>query len=263
MEYPLCIRGEAREFEARIVPVGADEVIVIVRDITESKRALDQLRLTEYRLNEAQRIAKIGSWERDLTTNEVWWSAEIYRMLEIDRDDAPATFATFLSRVHVDDRPNVMTRVADAERTGEPYVSYFRLSLPSGALRTVYDRAFVVFDAGGVPTRMIGTVQDISEQVELEQELVTVRERAPLGARRLPADGVDPGLRRLSLGLEKLTESLTAARAEQAGRLAQLEKSLLTLQDELRRALSAMSSSSGADPQRQRRPDDGLRRSPP
>lgn len=234
MEYPLEVRNETREYESRIVPASDDEVVVIIRDVTENKRAVDQLRLTEFRLNEAQRVARIGSWERDLVTNEVWWSPEIYRLLEVEPDESGPSFAVFFNRVHPDDRANVLARVTEAERSGEPYVSYHRVVLPSGTVRTFYDRAFVVFDTAGRPARLVGTVQDISEQAELEHEMValevskrqTPAQREQSAQRRSDKDGYEGlghALTAVSLGLAALAERLAQDRVEQQQAIERLE----------------------------------------
>ena len=75
-----------------------------LQDITQRKATEAALSLTEMRYREAQRIAKIGNWEWDLATNGSWWSEELYRILEEDPNEYPATFDNFLVKVHPDDR---------------------------------------------------------------------------------------------------------------------------------------------------------------
>ena len=75
-----------------------------VQDVTEQRAAEAALRRSDLRYREAQRLAKIGSWEWDLATNTSWWSEELYRILEEDPSRYPAAFENFIAKVHPEDR---------------------------------------------------------------------------------------------------------------------------------------------------------------
>ena len=93
----------------------------IARDITERNRSrealeksertlrelADQLESERKRLVEAQTLAKVGSWHTDLVTTKVIWSAETYRIFDVDMDTVDLDHQSFLARVHPDDRDAV------------------------------------------------------------------------------------------------------------------------------------------------------------
>ena len=63
------------------------EIVGLGKDITEEKARAEEARQTAVRLAEAQRVAKIGSWEMDILNDQIWWSEESYRIFGFERDD--------------------------------------------------------------------------------------------------------------------------------------------------------------------------------
>ena len=135
-----------------------------LRDITEHKRAENALRESKTRLAEAQRIAHIGHWDWNIASNELAWSDEIYRIFGLAPEQFGATYEAFLESVHPDDRDGVTNAVDAALRERNPYDIDHRIVWPNGTLRWVHERAEVAYDAEGRATRMLGTVQDITER---------------------------------------------------------------------------------------------------
>ena len=141
---------------------------VLSHDITERKDTSERLRLSEARLKEAQSLAGLGSWERGIATNEAWWSDEIYRILGVDPQESKATFKTYLERVHPDDRQGVIEAAERAAQGSGIYDTEHRIVLPDGEVRIVHDRAKVVFDDAGSPSRMTGTMHDITDRKQAQ-----------------------------------------------------------------------------------------------
>jgi len=147
--------------------------VAIVRDITARKRVEEALRKSEAQLKEAQRLAHIGSWELDLTTNHLDWSDEIYRTFELDRERFGASYEAFLDLVHPDDRSAVHHAYTDSVRDKTPYEIVHRLLMPDGRVKYVQERCETIYDAAGQPQRSFGTVQDVTESIGLAQREAT------------------------------------------------------------------------------------------
>lgn len=136
----------------------------IYEDITERKRDEEKLRYTQAMLTEAQRIARLGNWDWDIANDTLAWSDEIYRIFGLMPQQFGATYEAFLESVHPEDRSLVTGAVDRALRNEAPYTIDHRVLLPDGSVRHVHERAETTFDADGKPLRMLGIVEDITEQ---------------------------------------------------------------------------------------------------
>ncbi|MDH4190791.1 MAG: ATP-binding protein [Betaproteobacteria bacterium] len=121
------------------------------------------LRLSVARLNEAQRIARIGSWELDLVDGRLTWSDEIFNLFEIDKRQFGATYEAFLNAIHPEDRDAVNAAYTRSLETQTPYEISHRLLMADGRIKHVHEHCESDFDASGKPLRSVGTVQDISD----------------------------------------------------------------------------------------------------
>ena len=122
-------------------------------------------------LAEAQRIARLGSWEVDLVTNTVSWSRELYRLFAVPLEEQPS-YGALLARTHPDDREATAEAVRVTLEEHEPFVIEHRIVLPDGTERWIRSRGRVELDATGRPERLLGTAQDIMEQKTAEEALV-------------------------------------------------------------------------------------------
>lgn len=143
-----------------------------VRDHSAQQRLVTDLRHRELQLAEAQSIARMGSWERDVADGVLRWSDELYRVLEVD----PATFVpavdSFFERVHPDDRGTAMKSYQEMLEGHDSIDVDVRLvQRPGVPIRWVRIRGRVTRGADGQPVRLGGTVQDVTEEKEVEQGL--------------------------------------------------------------------------------------------
>jgi len=125
----------------------------------------------EARLNEAQRIARIGSWELDPAHNRLTWSDEIFRIFGIEPRRFGASYEAFLDAVHPDDRESVDRAYTESVKSRIPYSIVHRLLMADGSVKYVHERCETRYDPQGNPLRSLGTVEDITERVLAEQAL--------------------------------------------------------------------------------------------
>lgn len=144
----------------------------ILRDISERKAAEAALRRERSQLTEAQAVAHIGSWNIQMPDGELSWSAEHYRILGIDPQQALPSLSDFLSMVHPDDRQRLRQHIeADMARQteGTNRIEY-RIVTEQG-VRHLEARANLEKDARGQVVRIFGTTMDITEAVQAEEQL--------------------------------------------------------------------------------------------
>ncbi len=152
------------------------------QELADRKRAEAALRKSEASLREAQRIARLGNWEWNVVRNELAWSDEIYSMFGLEPEQFNATYEAFLERVHPADREKVEQAVGQSLKTGQPYGIDHRVVRPDGGQRVVREQAEVFRDENGKTVRMVGTVQDITEQKRIEAEFLRAQRMDGIGA---------------------------------------------------------------------------------
>ena len=142
--------------------------IHVARDITESKRAEQELQESQKDLNRAQSVAKTGSWRLDVHRNQLLWSDETYRMFGIPKGK-PLAYEDFLGTVHPDDREFVDQRWQAALR-GEPYDIEHRI-VANGEVVWVREKAELEFSKDRALLGGFGTVQDVTERRQIQDKL--------------------------------------------------------------------------------------------
>jgi len=142
----------------------------VKEQVAELEKAYDSLKESENGLAEAQRMAHIGNWDWDLVTNNMYWSDEMYSIFGLIPRESDSSYDVILSRTHPDDREYVDNAVKKASK-GEPFDIGHRIVLADGTERVVHAQGEVIFDKTNTPVRMIGTVQDITEQKRAEETL--------------------------------------------------------------------------------------------
>ncbi|QDX81415.1 hypothetical protein B9N43_09260 [Denitratisoma sp. DHT3] len=178
-------------------------VLGIGRDITAAKRADERIRASLDRLNEAQRIAMLGSWTLDLRSNHLEWSDEIYRIFEIDPATFSASYQGFLDAVHPEDRQRVDEVFSDCLKNGSAYEIIHRLLLADGRVKHVHERGEIRYAADGTPSMVQGTVQDVTERKQSEERI-----------HRLAYYDALTGLPNRSLLMDRMTQVMAAGRRQ-------------------------------------------------
>jgi len=172
-----AVRADGSEFPvelaiARIPLVGPPSFTGYLRDITERKRAEQELRRSEAFLAEAQHLSRIGSFSWLVPTDEITWSEQLYRIFQIDRD-AQVTFELIATRIHPEDLSLFQEHIERSRRDRSDVRLEFRLQMPDGAVKYVHAAAHIRGDHGQL--EYIGAVQDVTERRSSEEALSKAR----------------------------------------------------------------------------------------
>lgn len=147
--------------------VGASK---ISRDITERKRAEEEIRVSEERLRIALDAGQIGVWDWNLTTGELKWSDKVYEINGV----SPATFIpnleNFRSLIHPEDSKWVRDLLQKAIKGKGQFNAVFRILPPNGEERWIKTSALITRDKKGKPSHMLGATSDITKEKKVEQD---------------------------------------------------------------------------------------------
>jgi signal transduction histidine kinase len=164
--------GEVVEFVGTLVDVTDQHLarMALERENAKRLRAEDDLRRSEAFLAEGQRISRTGSWAWNVTTGELWWSAEHFRILGLDPNATTPSYELFVDRIHPEDRPTVEETLYKAVRDSSHFQRDFRIVTPDGATKYVHSLGRAAAnDANN--TEFIGTVMDVTERRIAEEAL--------------------------------------------------------------------------------------------
>jgi diguanylate cyclase (GGDEF)-like protein/PAS domain S-box-containing protein len=139
--------------------------------------AENAVRRSEQRLNEAQLLAGVGSWEWDVANDRVTWSPGLFRIYRLDPADFDPSYGGFLSRVHPEDKARVADEIARSLDHKRAFEFDYRASLPDGSVARLHTIGHVETDAEGRAIYMVGSCQDVTAQREAEAQLRASEER--------------------------------------------------------------------------------------
>src|SRR6202140_2685064 len=135
----------------------------------ERKRAEEALRQSEAYLAEAQRLSKTGSFGWCVTTGEIRWSEETFRIFQYDRSTKP-TVELVLQRVHPEDAAFVQRTIEHASQDANDFDHEYRLVMPDGSIKYVHVVAHALSDeSNGI--EFVGAVMDVTERKRAEKKL--------------------------------------------------------------------------------------------
>ena len=122
-------------------------------------------------LEEAQRIAQMGSWELEVATRQITWTQQMFRLAGLDSDQSTLVLDQPLRITHPRDLTRLQQTVEQAISHGIPYELEHRIVRPDGEARYVVSRGEPIFDCQGQVIRLVGTVTDITSRKRLEQQI--------------------------------------------------------------------------------------------
>ncbi|WP_028375457.1 PAS domain S-box protein [Leeuwenhoekiella sp. MAR_2009_132] len=150
----------------------------ISSDITERKKAQNELIRKNQLLNFAEEITKIGHWQWDIVNDRIKWSNNLFNIFEIDNTTSNLKFDTYLNFVHPDDKVLVTTNFQNAINNNG-FENFNHRIKTNGKTKTIQLIGKVFKNEKGIVTEMIGTCQDVTEQKMAENKFRGLLESAP------------------------------------------------------------------------------------
>ncbi|GJD99266.1 PAS domain S-box protein [Methylobacterium isbiliense] len=167
----LAAKGQAIVEKGRTV-----RFVGTVRDITESRRAEQELRETEERYRLASRATNDAIWDWSLASDHIRWNEAVQTLFGYAEDEVGASGSWWKSHIHPDDRERVKTSIyAVINGDGEHWSDEYRFLRADGTYADILDRGYVLRNGRGGPVRMIGAMLDITarKRAEEHQRLLT------------------------------------------------------------------------------------------
>jgi PAS domain S-box-containing protein len=155
-----------------VVSFGGEKYLLSsMHDITENKRAEEERRRSEEYIREGQRLSHTGSWAWNVSTGDLFWSEEHYRIFGLDPDNFKLTLEAAVKFIHPEDQSTATQAFEGATSEGRDFEWDLRIVRPDGTIRYVHSLAHPVFDESGELTEYVGTIMDTTERKLAEDAL--------------------------------------------------------------------------------------------
>lgn len=150
--------------ENRIYPTSDGGLAVFQRYVSDRKRAEEERRRSEAYLAAGQRLSHTGSWAWNVSTGELFWSEEHFRIFGVDSEKKKPSYETFFEMVHSEDRLSLKQGFERAVRDTADFDVEYRILLPDSSIKHIHSLAHPVFNEFGDLTEYVGTVIDTTER---------------------------------------------------------------------------------------------------
>ncbi len=166
--------------------------LYLVKSKRESAKIIARGARSEKRLEETQRIAKMGYWEWDIHTDQLHFSKEAISLCQFKDENKPVKVSGLVRRIVPKDRV-IFSQYLDAVLAGEkPLEPEIQFNLPDETLVDLHLMAYLSYDEARVPDRLIGTIQNVTRRKDMERERIQLEEQL-LQARKIESLGVLSG----------------------------------------------------------------------
>jgi PAS domain S-box-containing protein len=164
--------GSYRSLEWITRPMNGGLLYGVARDVTERIKADETLREREYWFRESQRAGRVGAYRFDIPS-DAWTSTDVLDEIFGIGPEFPRTAEGWISLVHPDEREAMGEYLGALIANRTVFERSYRIVRPSdGAVRWLYGRGELILGPGGSPVRMIGTIQDITDAKEAEDQII-------------------------------------------------------------------------------------------
>ncbi len=176
LEVPDANNNETIWLKTEIKPIIENNKIVggVCRtfDITSSKKDEIEIKQLNTQLKEAQRFARLGYWEVSLNKKFLYWSDEVYRIWEIDKEAVLPDYEAFINTIHPEDLTNYLSTHEKVikEKKLLDGIEY-RIITQQGTVKWVREVGLLIKDGGPNKNKLKGIVQDVTQQKKIEEEL--------------------------------------------------------------------------------------------
>ena len=150
--------------------------VASITDISERKHAEIVLKDKEYELEQAQLLAKTGSWTYDPVIQKSTWSKGMFQIWGLDPSRGLFPVEDHQKYIHPDDYPKFEAVLKEAVEHGAPYSMELRIKRPDGIEKTIITICEPLCDSTGKVVKLRGTNQDITESKKVEKELLAAKE---------------------------------------------------------------------------------------
>ncbi|MBI5297919.1 MAG: PAS domain S-box protein [Chloroflexi bacterium] len=155
---------------------GHVEVYAASRDITARRQTEQALRDSQSILNTAEEVAGVGSWRWNLSSQKVTWSDQMFRLFGVEQEGFDGDLSRVIAEsIHPDDVAAVQEANRRVMEEARPTPMSYRILLPDGAERIVWAQGRLIADEQGRPVALTGYVQDITERVRAEKQLLQIK----------------------------------------------------------------------------------------
>ena len=177
-EYSLTLENKERVFEARIIPLSDNEVLFVIRDITDRKQAEEALRAGEARLDFLLSSAPAVIWSAKVGGDygATFISANITAQLGYQPSDFTTDSAFWINHIHPQDRDDVLAGLQHVS-VGGFYAHDYRFRHKDGSYRWMHDEMRVVSDSAGHQAELVGYWIDITKRKRAEEALQQSEQR--------------------------------------------------------------------------------------
>jgi PAS domain S-box-containing protein len=181
VQFELRLQRQPRWLQISACPF-VEGLSMFLEDITAAKEREETLRSVLDRLSRAHRAAQMGAFEWNLSTNELVWSEDMYRLHGVTREQFDGRFESWAKSIHPDDLPGVLSKLQKCVEDKSEFHAEYRTFTPQGEVRWFGGHGRVLLEENGKAAGMAGLCSDITQR-KLEEEALRRSEKLATAGR--------------------------------------------------------------------------------